>query len=485
MKILLTHGYFLYEDEKEQQIMKPYPPLGLQYLSAYLESHGYENDIFDTTFSSFRDLEACLLEQQPDLLGIYVNLMTKQQVLDIIRFIKGQPALSRTRIVLGGPEVRHHRNQFLNFGADIVVFGEGEATMLEVAQQYREHSHPNLSKIPGIAYRSADGTPQVNPDRPLIQDIDTLQLPNRHKIDLQKYLDAWRQHHGYSMISLSTMRGCPYGCRWCSRAVYGKTYRRRSPEKVAEEIELLQQQYDFDKIWFVDDVFTINHRWLRAFAEALEAKNLSISYEAISRADRMNEEVVQLLQRTGCFRIWIGAESGSQKILDAMNRMVKIEKVKEMVQCSKRYGIETGTFLMLGYPGETQQDIRQTLEYLLEADPDHYTITVAYPIKGTPFYGEVEGQFANHLDWESSSDRDIEFRRTYPRAYYDHAMRWIKYEVDYHRRKKYEGWVPGLLPTKLRSAKAQLGMALYRSTDRGAQIIEQASTWNLSRIVKR
>ncbi len=463
MRIALTHGYFLAEDEKEQQIMKPYPPLGLQYLSAYLERHGYPNDIFDTTFTTFDALCAYLLEAPPKVLGIYVNLMTKQQVLRIMQFVKAQPVLVGTKIVLGGPEVRHHRQHFLQHGADAIVVGEGEATMLELVQQYDSTEHPVLQNIAGIAYQSTDGTVNINRDRPLIHDLDALILPSPRKIDLQPYLDTWQSRHGYSMISLSTMRGCPYACRWCSRAVYGKTYRRRSPEAVVEEIASLQAHYTYHKIWFVDDVFTINHRWLRRFAAALEAQGITISYEAISRADRMNEEVVELLQRTGCFRIWIGAESGSQRILDAMNRMVKIDKVRAMVQLSKQYGIETGTFLMLGYPGETQRDIRRTLEYLLDADPDHYTITVAYPIKGTPFYEEVESQFVQELDWATSTDRDIDFERTYPRAYYEHAMRWIKHEVDFHRLGRQAGLRPGLLTTKLRSAKARLAMEMYRT----------------------
>ena len=176
----------------------------------------------------------------------------------------------------------------------------------------------------------------------------------------------------------------------------------------------------------------------------------------------MNETVIQLLRETGCFRIWIGAESGSQKILDAMNRMVKIEKVKEMVLLSKSYGIETGTFLMLGYPGETQKDIQQTLNYLKDTNPDHYTITLAYPIKGTPMYKEVESQFINQLDWSNSSDRDIDYQRTYRRKFYDHAVRWILHEMEYNRLRRRQGTIFQLFNKKLRSTKARLAMSIYK-----------------------
>lgn len=462
MRVLLTHGYFLYEDDKEQQIMRPYPPLGLLYISAYLEQHGIKNEIFDSTFSSFDALKEDLLQQPPDVLGIYVNLMTKIKVVELITFIRQQPTLSQTKIVLGGPEVRHHQENFLDQGVDVIVFGEGEQTMLDIIQHYQNAEPTKLADIPGIAFRVDDQTTQVNVNRDLIKNLDILPTPNRSKIDLQAYIDVWKKHHGEATISLSTMRGCPYACKWCSRAVYGKSYRRRSPEAVVEEIKSLQAQYDFDKIWFVDDVFTINYKWLRRFSSVIKEQNCKVSYEIITRADRMTEEVVQLLKESGCFRVWIGAESGSQTILDAMNRMVKIDKVKEMVLLSKQYGIETGTFIMLGYPGETESDIQHTLNYLLDTEPDQYTITLAYPIKGTPMYEEVESQFVNQLEWKESTDRDIEFKRTYKKAYYNHAIRWILHEVDYKRRKKLEGLSLKVMATKLRAAKARLGMALNK-----------------------
>lgn len=462
MKILLTHAYFLYEDEKELQIMKPYPPLGLQCISAYLEEQGYDNTVFDSTFSSLEALKDHLLEEKPDLIGIYTNLMTKINVVKLLSFIKNQSQLCHTKVVLGGPEVRHHKENFLNAGADIIVFGEGEITMLEIVQFYDDKTAKNLQEIKGIAYLAKDQSMVVNAEQTLIRNLDELPFPNRKKIDQEKYFNAWKENHGYSTITLSTMRGCPYGCNWCSRAVYGKSYRRRSPQKVVEEIIQLQQHYAFDKIWFVDDVFTVSHKWLRAFVECIKQKNVNAPYEIITRADRMNEEVIQLLKASGCFRVWIGAESGSQTILDAMNRMVKVEKVAKMVKLSQKYGLEAGTFIMLGYPGETEKDIQETLNYLRDTNPDHFTLTVAYPIKGTPLYTEVEEHFLQKLDWATSTDRDIDFKRTYTRKYYQYAMNWINYEVYLHRQKLKANFNPKLFLTKLRSAKARVGMYLEK-----------------------
>jgi radical SAM superfamily enzyme YgiQ (UPF0313 family) len=427
LKILLTHAYFLEEDQREQQIMKPYVPLGILSISAYLEAHGIENEVFDSTFSSFEKFRQHLLDRKPDLVGIYVNLMTKLNVLKQIRFIRDN--LPKTKIILGGPEVTHHAENFLRHGAHVIVIGEGEQTMLELC---RTGGTPS-EKIPGLAFLNDQQEMIRTSGREKLKNLDELPFPNRSKVNLQLYFDAWKGRHGESAISVSTMRGCPYTCKWCSRAVYGESYRRRSAMKVVDEIATLRQQYAFDTIWFVDDVFTISHKWLRAFHDELLKRKMFIRYECITRADRLNEEVIHLLKNSGCFRVWIGAESGSQKVIDAMDRRVDVKQVREMIQLAKKNGIEAGTFIMLGYPGEEDADVKETLHHLKTSDPDYYTITVAYPIKGTPMYEEVESHFFQQLPWENSTDRQIDFKRTYSRKYYDHAIRWIYNEMAIHQ----------------------------------------------------
>ena len=457
MKVLLTHGYFLAEDEKEKAIMKPYPPLGIQCIAAFLEEHGYANEIFDSTFSSLHEMKGYLLESVPDVIGIYTNLMTKINILKIIRFVKSEDLLAHSKVVLGGPEVTNHQEMFLNYGVDALVVGEGETAMLELVRYYENPSKSKIEDIFGISYLDEEKNVKSNPASPFIRDLDSLPFPARNKIDQNQYFQAWKNAHGYSMLTINTMRGCPYGCKWCSRAVYGKSYRRRSPSNVVDEIVQLQENYSFDRFWFVDDVFTINPRWMRGFAAEIKDRGVKIAYEAITRADRMNEEIVQLLKDTGCFRIWIGAESGSQAVLDAMNRMVKIERVTEMVLLAKRFGIEVGTFIMLGYPGEKQKDIAATLNYLKTARPDHYTLTVAYPIKGTPLYEEVESRFVEDLDWDTSTDRDIDFERTFPKVYYQWAQNWIYNELEWNNRSKVD---PRAWWAKLKSMQSRMKMRL-------------------------
>jgi anaerobic magnesium-protoporphyrin IX monomethyl ester cyclase len=448
MKILLTHGYFLADDPKEQAIMRPYPPLGILYLNAYLKRKGIASEVFDTTFATKQSLKEYLLQARPDFVGLYVNLMTKLNILEIMKFIRSEERLKHTRIILGGPEVKHHDEAFLRAGADFIVLGEGETTLYDLLTTVDSAFSPFLDTIDGIAFINVKGEVVRTKEREKIKDIDILPMPDRKAIDLNKYFAAWKERHGYSTASVSTMRGCPYTCKWCSRAVYGLSYRRRSAKLVVEELAWMQQNYQVDGFWFVDDVFTISHKWLAAFAEELMLKGIEIRYECITRADRMNEEVVALLEQTGCFRVWIGAESGSQRVIDLMDRRVHVNQVRDMIHLSQAHGIEAGTFIMLGYPGETEQDIEETVEHLIASDPDLFTITVAYPIKGTPMYEEVESQILEKLPWESSTDRDLDFKRTYNRKYYDYAVRYVVNKVNSakarKRKKTIESWKLGL-----------------------------------------
>ena len=488
MKVLLTHGYFLGEDAKEQRIMRPYPPLGILYLAAFLEQRGISVEVFDSTFSSPEALRQRLREERPEVLGIYTNLMTKLNVLAILRFVRSLPSLAGTRIVLGGPEVTHHVERFLQHGADAIVIGEGEETMHELVAAWASAPAGSpaagpLACIAGIAYRDEAGVVVRTPPRPLLKSLDELPMPKREAVDLQPYLDAWRTHHGRNALSMSTMRGCPYSCRWCSRAVYGESYRRRAPRLVVDEIEQVVARYRPDSLWFVDDVFTINHRWLQAFTDEVERRGARVPYECITRADRLDERAVALLERSGCFRVWIGAESGSQKILDAMDRRVTVEQVRAMIQLSKRHGIETGTFIMLGYPGETAADIEATIEHLKASDPDQFTITVSYPIKGTPFYDDAVTQMISPGPWETTTDRDIKLRHAHSSFYYWFATTRVISEVGYHKavRRSAEPARGGPKPSRAATArlglKALLGRAGMRVDPALRRLEDRARRW--------
>ena len=429
MSILFTHAYYLSDDLKEQKIMKPYPPLGLLYVSAYLKTKNIENDVFDSTFSNQQAQLDFILEKKPKIVCIYTNLMTKIEVVKLIKILK-TTKYNFPKIILGGPDVTYNIENYLRAGADFLTIGEGEETTFELYNAIINDT--TFNEINGIAFIKDEIVVQT-PARTKFKELDELPLPNRDAIPNEKYLETWKNNHGESSMTISTQRGCPYTCKWCSTAVYGQSYRRRPAHLVAQEMKMLKDKYNPDAIWFVDDVFTISHKWLTAFHEEVVKQNAQIRFECITRAERLNDEILKLLKEAGCFRIWIGAESGSQKVIDLMDRRVDVNHVKKMIQNTNALGIETGTFIMLGYPGETAKDIYTTIKYLKDSKPTLYTITIAYPIKGTSLYNEIENKITVLPNWETSTDRDIDFKRTYSKKFYKYAIAKVVSEVEFDR----------------------------------------------------
>lgn len=428
--ILLTHGYFLSEDAHEQRVMKPYPPLGLLYLAAYLERAGLDVEVFDTTFAQRCDLEARLEAGRGGVLGVYTNLITRASVLDVVRRAR---QLGWT-VLLGGPESANYPAAYLASGAHAVVVGEGEETLAALLPVLGARGPHRLHGIEGTVFRDESGCVVTNPPRPQIRDIDTIPWPARERIAIPKYVDVWRAHHGSGSVNLITARGCPYKCRWCSHAVFGFTHRRRSVIDCADELEHINQTYAPDQVWYADDVFTIHHRWLFTYAAELKRRNLRVPFETISRADRMmKDEVLATLAEMGCSRIWIGSESGSQRVLDAMERGVTVEQVQWACRAARRHGIQVGMFLMWGYEGETFADIEATVEHVKRAAPDVYFTTVAYPIKNTAYFDAVADRIELGKTWADATDRDYEIRGRPPPSYYRWADTWLRNEVEAHR----------------------------------------------------
>jgi len=454
MDVLLTHGYYLDEDPHELAVMKPYPPLGLLYISSHLKARGLSVDLFDTTFARPADLEAHIRREKPPVVGIYSNLMTRAAALHAARVAKEVGSF----VVLGGPDPANYLDEYLNRGADVIVIGEGELTLEDLLRR----GTADLAGIQGIAYRDASGAIVRNEPRPMIPDLNGQPFPDRAAIDQHEYVRIWREHHGQGSVSLITARGCPFTCTWCSHAVFGYSHRRRTPANVVDEVQHIVDTYQPDLLWYADDVFTINHKWLFEYAGQLEQRGLKVPFETISREDRLNEEVVQTLARMGCSRLWIGAESGSQKVLDAMKRRTDAERVKSMVHLLQRYGISVGMFIMLGYEGEERVDIEETVAHLKAAGPDTFLTTVAYPIKGTPYYASVEDRVVAHRAWEDGSDRDYGVLGRHSPRYYRFATRWMVSEVALQRalRRPHVRAYPGMAKTFLSAQVGRLGMLL-------------------------
>jgi radical SAM superfamily enzyme YgiQ (UPF0313 family) len=427
-ELLLTHGYFLYEDPKELQIMKPYAPLGILYLCSHLRNQGFDVDVFDTTFSNREALFQHLRTETPSVVGIYANLMTRGNVVEILKVARD----AGWKTIVGGPEPGAYALEYLQAGADFVVFGEGELTMQDLLEAFRANA-TNCTSIPGLAYLDANGNMLETPQRTQIANLDSQPWPARHAIDISRYVTTWRDAHGKGSVNFITARGCPYKCRWCSHQVFGQTHRRRDPLLVVDEVEWLLQTYSPDMVWVSDDVFTINHKWIRDYAAEMRRRGLHIPFECISRADRLNAEMLDLLAELGCFRVWIGSESGSQRILDAMDRGVKVEQVQQAVALTRERGIESGMFLMWGYEGEELDDIEATIKHVSTSKPDIFFTTVSYPIKGTPYHTKVSDRLVQLKPWGVSSDREIKIKGRHSRTFYSYADKLLKDEVQLAR----------------------------------------------------
>jgi anaerobic magnesium-protoporphyrin IX monomethyl ester cyclase len=454
-ELLLTHGYFLYEDPKELQIMKPYAPLGILYLCSHLRKQGFDVDVFDTTFSSREALFQHLRTEVPSVLGIYANLMTRKNVVEILGVAKE----AGWKTIVGGPEPGAYALEYLQAGANFVVFGEGELTMQELLQAFRCTTTPSFSSIAGIAYLDDAGNMQETQQRNQIPDLDGQPWPARHAIDINRYVQTWRDAHGEGSINFITARGCPYKCRWCSHQVFGQTHRRRDPILVVDEVQWLLNTYSPDIMWVSDDVFTINHKWIRDYAAEMRLRGLRVPFECISRADRLNAEMLDLLAELGCFRVWIGSESGSQRILDAMDRGVKVEQVQRAIEMSRERGIQSGMFLMWGYEGEELEDIEATIRHVSASQPDVFFTTVSYPIKGTPYYRSVSDRLVQLKPWGSSSDREITVKGRHSQQFYKYADKLLKDEVQLARLTRASALDPDLESTlrhNIQAARAGL-----------------------------
>lgn len=433
MDLLLSHGYFLGLDEVEQRVMRPHPPLGLLYLSSFLKSRGVDVQVFDSTFRSLDEFASTISTTRPPVVGLAANLMTKRNVLRMMAIARAGGA----RVVIGGPDPPHHAEAYLDAGADVVVVGEGEQTLEELLP--RLALGRDLSSVNGIAYKAADGSVVRTPARALLPDLDALPNPDRDAIDMSAYLAAWRARHGVGTVSLITARGCPYTCTWCSRSVFGETHRRRSIGHVADEVEGIADRYHPERLWYADDVFAIHRSWTIGYAKELERRRIRLPFECISRAERIDDDVAAALASLGCFRVWIGSESGSQRVLDAMKRKVRVEQVHEAADRLRRHGIEVGMFIMLGYDGEEMSDLQATVAHLKRTAPDVLLTTVSYPIKGTPYYAQVADRLGPH-SWADQTDRDLVVRGRPSRRYFDFARRWMVAEVDadrYKRQRRY------------------------------------------------
>lgn len=468
-KILFTHSYFYRFDAKQWKNAQPYPPYGTLCAAALMRECGYEVALFDTALKhSAEELRPILEKERPRYLVIYddgFNYLTKmcltrmrEAAFEMARMGKEAGCI----VIANSSDSTDHYEEYLQQGVDFVILGEGEATLRELivtvdggrgtVDGSRWEVDADFSQILGIAYASPiiDREPSTvnrqpstvnrppsivnrksqivnrNPPRPVLHELDSLPDPAWDLVDIDAYRNIWMERHGYFSLNLATTRGCPYKCNWCAKPIYGNRYNSRSPERVVAEIELLIERYGVRYFWMSDDIFGLKPAWAQRFRDLVLEKGLKFQYKIQSRVDLLlKEDTIEALAASGLHQVWVGAESGSQKILDAMDKGTKVEEIELATKLLKKNGIEVCFFLQFGYLGETKADVEATMRMVETLQPHDIGISVSYPLPGTKFYEKVRSLLGEKQNWEVSDDLAMMYPATFQPEYYRRLHRLV------------------------------------------------------------
>lgn len=436
--VLLTHSYHLFYDRKQTRKAQPYPPLGTLYAAAMLRSLGVSVAVFDTMLNDpGKDFEAALARHRPELVVVYednFNFLSKMcltRMREVAFEILAVSQKAGATVLVNGSDASDHAEDYLRNGFRCVLLGEAEFTLSETVQQLLRNKKAALSGIAGLAYLSpTTGEVVHTPRRSQLRHLDTLPFPARDLIDTRQYRDAWKSAHGYFSLNLVASRGCPYRCNWCSKPIYGDTFSARSARSVAEEMRQLKSEYGAEHLWFADDIFGLQAKWVLEFADEVKTLDAAVPFKMQSRVDLMTPATTAALRHSGCAEVWMGAESGSQKILNAMEKGIRVEQVAKARENLRQEGIRACYFLQFGYPGETWEDIQSTVDLVRNTRPDDIGVSVAYPLPGTKFFQQVEAQLGAKTNWSDSEDLSMMFRGTYSGEFYRALHDALHAEVD-------------------------------------------------------
>ncbi len=423
--VLIGQAYFLRFDQKLWEAQQPYAPLGAMYAAALVRESGRTVALFDAMLAeSEQQWVAALDRHQPRVVVIFedsFNYLSKMCLLRMRQAALVMVREARRRglgVVVAGSDASDHPEIYLDAGADVVIAGEGEATLVELLDVLDGRSTRPLVEVEGLCLRLPQQGVVRTPSRAFIRDLDRLPRPAWDLVDVERYRDIWRRRHGYFSMNLATTRGCPYHCNWCAKPIYGQRYSVRAARHVVNEISWLKQTYHPDHLWFTDDIFGLTPGWIEEFARLAIEQNAVVPFKCLLRADGVTPRVVSALASAGCQTVWIGAESGSQRVLDAMEKGTRVDEIETATTLLRAAGIEVGFFLQFGYPGERMDDIQRTLEMVRRCRPDDIGVSVSYPLPGTPFFERVKWQLGDKQNWQDSSDLALMYHGTYTPAFY-------------------------------------------------------------------
>jgi anaerobic magnesium-protoporphyrin IX monomethyl ester cyclase len=471
MKILIGQSYFRVLDPKELERQMPYPPLGALYAATILRNMGHEIIFYDGMLSRDpEDFIEKIISIGPDLLLIYddeFNYLTKM-CLSIMRdavvwFIKFAHDLAIPSVVFSSDAVDYYKFYF-DAGCDAIIYGEGEVTLQELVNSIMKINFISDRKnIDGIKYYE-NGKYHITPPRKMIDNLDTIPDPDYSFVNIEAYRKIWIDNHGYFSLNISTTRGCPYKCNWCAKPIYGKSHSARSPENVVRQIFDLKQKYAIDHYWITDDIFGLKPGWIEHFASECKKYGINLPFKCLSRPDLLlRNDTLALLKESGCKTIWIGAESGSQKILDNMEKGTTVDQIYETAVKTHQLDMEIAFFIQFGYIGEEWRDIKLTRKMIRKCMPEDIGISVSYPLPGTKFYSMVREQMMQKTNWTDSADLDMMFNGNFEKSFYKllHCFVHTEYRLYTIIQKRKWKKLPYLVVYSLRYMKFWLKIALY------------------------
>jgi len=428
LSILVCHSYFLRFDRKQQLRAKPYPPLASLQVAAMLRAAGHEVSFFDAMLADDLNFyERRLSVIKPQVVLFYednFNFLSKMclgKMREAGFEMIGQARAAGMRIIAAGSDASDAPGAYLDAGADLVLHGEALGVLSALIA--RLNGAPGLQNaelaagLPDVSHATPAGPKRSVGVAPL-PEPSLAALPAWDLIDIEKYRRVWRRAHGLFSLNMAASRGCPFRCNWCAKPIWGNQYLQRPAASVAAEMLHLKRHYRPDHIWFADDIFGFKADWVREFGAALTAAGGGVPFTIQMRADLVNTRMATALREAGCNEVWIGAESGSQKILDAMNKGTSVEENIAARHILRDAGIRVGFFLQLGYLGENLHDILATRRLVDEARPDDVGVSVAYPLPGTRFYELVKEQMGAKRHWQESNDLEMMFHGTYTSDFY-------------------------------------------------------------------
>jgi anaerobic magnesium-protoporphyrin IX monomethyl ester cyclase len=430
--VLLAHSYYLRYDPKQTRKMKPYPPLSTLITASILRREGVPFTFFDSMLAGgVGEFANRLRDVRPAVVGILednFNFLTKmcttrmrEAAFEMIGLAKAAGAW----VAVNGSDAADQTAAYLAAGADAVIVGETEVTFPELVRYWTSDRSAAISEIPGLVL---PGGPTAR--RMPVADLDALPLPAWDLVDIARYRAAWTDAHGRFSWNMCASRGCPFGCNWCSKPMFGRRYTQRTAAGVAVELAELRRTVRPDHVWFADDIFGLTSHWLQAFAEKVVALGAATPFTMQSRVDLMTEAAVSALAAAGAEEVWLGVESASQTVLDEMNKGSTVEQVRDATRRLKRHGIRACWFIQLGYPGEHWNDIVLTRDLIRDERPDDIGVSVAYPLPGTEFFDRVHAELRAKTNWSDSDDLAMMFRGAYTTDFYREIRTLLHEEVE-------------------------------------------------------